>query len=95
MTETVTVSIYGESYTLRAGDDPEHAREAARYVDKKMREIAAGGKVIDTRKVAIMTALIIADEFLRQGREGGPPVDDGVNLRLDKLISDLNKALEK
>ncbi|MEQ1813008.1 MAG: cell division protein ZapA [Candidatus Nitrotoga sp.] len=38
--------------------------EAVAYVDKKMREIRDGGKVVTVERIAIMTALNIAHELL-------------------------------
>ncbi len=92
--ETVTVSIYGESYTLRSNGDPESAREAARFVDGKMREIASGGKVIPTSKIAILAALNIADELLRQIRASDSERAE-TDRRIERLLSDLHRALEE
>ncbi len=35
--DTVTVNIYGENYTVKAGEDPGYIDTVARFVDGKMR----------------------------------------------------------
>jgi cell division protein ZapA len=90
--QTVTVSINGENYTIRTDDDPAYVNEVARYVDEKMREIASGGKVIATSKVAILTALNIADELFKS-RKGHLERDRAAGRRIEKIILQLQGAV--
>ena len=90
--DTVTVSIYGESYSVKAGDDPSYVSEVARFVDGKMRSIAEGGKVVTTSKIAILTALNIADELLKCRRDRVAE-EDALSRKIDKLLSTLQNAL--
>ena len=92
-TELITVRIYGESYPLRTGE-PSRLEEIARYVDARMREVAASGKVVVTSKIAVLAALHIADELFRT-RESAParPEGDDVDQRLAALVETLNRAL--
>ena len=60
---TIKVEIYDQAYTVRSDGDPEYLRELAEYVDKRMREISSGTLTVDSRKVAILAALYIADEL--------------------------------
>ena len=91
--ESVTVQIYGEQYTVKAGDDGDYIRDVARIVDEKMREIAASGKVVATSKIAILAALNIADDLVRT-REGKSGPNDNAQKRLDTMISRLSKAIQ-
>ena len=61
--EPVQVEIYGQVYSLKGADDPAHIRELAFYVDKKMKEVEKGTGTVDPHRVAILTALTIADEL--------------------------------
>jgi cell division protein ZapA len=61
--ERVQVEIYGQVYSIKGGDDPAHVRELAAYVDAKMKEVEKGTGTVDPHRVAILTALTIADEF--------------------------------
>ena len=60
---TIKVEIYDQGYTVRSDGDPEYLKELAEYVDQRMREISSGTLTVDSRKVAILAALYIADEL--------------------------------
>jgi cell division protein ZapA len=61
---SVRVSIFNQSYSLRSADgDGEHVLRVARIVDERMRAIASGLAVHDVAKVAVLTALNLADEL--------------------------------
>src|SRR6266849_6812946 len=60
---TIKVEIYDQSYTIRSDGDPEYLKQLAEYVDRRMREISSGTLTVDSRKVAILAALYIADEL--------------------------------
>jgi cell division protein ZapA len=92
--DRVTVQIYGEQYTVKAGDDQDYIRRVARIVDEKMREVASSGKVVATSKIAILAALNIADELL-QARTELEEESSGDAGRLDAVIARLGKALEE
>lgn len=89
-----TVKIYGESYPLRTAAPADRLEELARYVDARMREVAASGKVVVTSKIAVLAALHIADELflLREARAREPGSDD-VEQRLSALVLTLERAL--
>jgi cell division protein ZapA len=60
---TIKVEIYDQAYTVRSDGDPQYLKELAEYVDLRMREISSGTLTVDSRKVAILAALYIADEL--------------------------------
>src|SRR2546422_10111184 len=60
---TIKVEIYDQAYTIRSDGDSEYIQQLADYVDKRMREISSGTLTVDSRKVAILAALYIADEL--------------------------------
>jgi len=62
---TIKVEIYDQAYTVRSDGDPEYLKQLAEYVDDRMREISSGTLTVDSRKVAILAALYIADELHR------------------------------
>lgn len=68
-TDSVDVEIFGATYTLRGGADPELIRSLAREVDARMRELASPGGAADPLKVAVLAALRLGDD-LRASREG-------------------------
>ena len=90
--DSVTIQIYGESYTLKAGGDPAYIQEVAAFVDEKMREISSGGKAITTDKVAMLAALNIADELFKARREWKLS-DEETEKKIGELLSALQKAV--
>lgn len=61
---SVRVNIFNQTYSLRsASGDDEQVERVARLVDERMRLIASGLAVHDVAKVAVLTALNLADEL--------------------------------
>ena len=92
--EYVTVEIYDQLYHL-SGDDPQHIRDLAAYVDAKMRAVAAQGKTADSLRVAVLASLNLADE-LSQAKSADPREGraSAVSLRvlLDEVLEDERKT---
>ena len=61
--ETVTVTIFNQTYSLRSVSGAEHVRGIASLVDERMREIASHLTTHDVSKIAILVAMNIADEM--------------------------------
>jgi len=62
MAKPVEVVIMGQVFSVTSDDGEEHIRRVASYVDQKMREMAAGGKVVSSYTTAVLAALNIASE---------------------------------
>ena len=60
--ERVVVEIYGNSYPLRT-DNPQHMRKLAAELDKKMKFMSRAVRSFDDRKIAVLTALQLAEEY--------------------------------
>jgi len=69
--ERVQVEIYGQAYNIKGGTDTAYTRELAAYVDGKMRAIEKGTGTVDPLRVAILTAITIADEFYHERKRCG------------------------
>ncbi len=59
----VTVNIYNEEYTVRGNENPEYMQMLGSYVDRRMRMIGQRNHNLSTNKVAVLTALNLADEL--------------------------------
>ena len=88
----VTVKIYGENYPLRTAEPANRLEELARYVDARMREVAASGRVVVTSKIAVLAALHIADELFRL-REA--PAREPETADLEQRLSALSLIIER
>jgi cell division protein ZapA len=65
----VKVQIHGATYTLRGTESPEYLKAVAATVDSVMKNIAAQNPSLDQLKVAVLTALNLADELEKVKRE--------------------------
>ena len=65
----IEVEIAGERYTLRAEANEKHLRRCAAIVDARLREVAVPGARAGT--AAVLAALTLADELLRQQKWTG------------------------
>ena len=90
---STVVEIFGQAYTVRGEGDPDYLMELARFVDSRMRDVAAQVATIDQLKIAILAALNIADEFSRYRKQrqdaAGIWIEktEEITNRLDKVIS--------
>ena len=61
----VTVEIYGETYALKGNLEEARIRRLAAMLDERMKKTAKANLRLSPAKIAVLTALNIADEFLR------------------------------
>jgi cell division protein ZapA len=89
--KSVKVTIYGKEYEVRGTQDDKYVQMLADYVDSNMRSIAEKTQIIANERIAILTALNIADEMHKQRRL----FEENI-LRLEKELQEaLNTAIEK
>ncbi len=62
----VEIKIFGQTYTVKTDEEEEYIRRVAQYVNEKMEEVLRKTKSVSTLNVAILTALNIADDLLRE-----------------------------
>ena len=85
---TVKVDILGESYAIRTEAPPEHTRAVADHLDRAIRQILAGGAVIEANRAAILAALQITSELF-VAREA----QDELTLSMKGLTADVRRLL--
>lgn len=66
---TVEIKVFGQTYTVRTDAEEEHIHAVAKYVNDKMEEILRKTRSVSSVNVAILTALNIADDLLKE-KEG-------------------------
>jgi len=89
----VKIEIFDQTYSVQADGDEAYLRELAAFVDEKMRMVAETTRQVDSMRVAVLSALNIADEFFslrkRQQELEGP-----LRQRVQKCVNLVEKALE-
>jgi len=94
-TKALDVSIMGRNYRVTCADEEREALLAAvAYVDKKMTEIKAASKVAGTERIAVMTALNIANELLSIKIGSGFDIAE-LKRRMNSVQSKLDQALSQ
>ncbi len=63
--KVIPVEIAGQRYPIRSSLEPEYVARLAQYVDEKMRAAAESTPTGDSLRLAVITALNIADELFR------------------------------
>src|SRR6266487_2864572 len=90
--DSTTVEIFGQTYNVRGEGDPNYLAELARFVDSRMREVAAEVATVDAVKIAILAALNIADEFSRYRKQRESAVGTWIE-KTEELSDRLSKVM--
>ncbi len=94
--KTRTIRIMDKEYQINCPDGhEEELREAAYLVDRRMRNIRQGGRVVGLERIAIMTALNVAHELVveRSGRATAALSVTGFEERIQTIQNKIDGAL--
>lgn len=90
--ETTTVKILGASYKIACpAEEAEELKKAAIFLDTKLTEVKAASG-LDEKRAAIITALNISNEYLKNLSDGTR--DEEVNEGLENLILKIQDQLK-
>ena len=64
--QLVEIKVFGQTYTVKTDAEEEYIKEVAKYVNDKMEEVLKKTKTVSTLNVAILTALNIADDLIKE-----------------------------
>jgi cell division protein ZapA len=96
----IDVTIFGRQYKVACSEDERaELAEAVAYLDKKMREIRDRGKVTGVDRIAVMAALNITHDLLRERQSNRSPAaaqaidDDGARRRIQAMQAAIDQTL--
>jgi len=92
-TVRATVEIFGQRLGLRADGDASRLQEVARFVDSRMREVADRSSSVDTVKIAVLTALNIADELFLERETDQDVRQKRLEKQAERLVMKLEEAM--
>lgn len=97
MKHAVQVTILGHQYTVKSGASPDEVAKVVDFVNEKIAEVAASGRVVDPLNVAVLALLNLGGAFLRLQEERSATVaqplsDPQMDARLLCLLERLEKA---
>lgn len=93
MANTTKVKILDKDYLVACPEEEQNAlRQSANYLDQKMREIRASGKIHGLERIAVMAALNIAHEFLQKDSANSTGQDIALRLatKVDAILQELS-----
>jgi cell division protein ZapA len=61
----VTITVGGESYTIRGDTEPERVQKVAAILDERLRQTERTYPSLSPAKIAVLTGLNLTEEFLR------------------------------
>jgi len=88
-----TVEIFGQKLGIRAEGEAARLQELARFVDSRMREVADRTSSVDTVKIAVLTALNIADELFQERDKDQDVRHRELEHQAERLVTKLEKVL--
>lgn len=65
MSNKVTVHIMGKEYNIKGDESVEYMHRVALFVNQKMTEIHQANKQLDNNMLYVLTAINLADEYLK------------------------------
>ncbi|MGA1197618.1 MAG: cell division protein ZapA [Candidatus Latescibacterota bacterium] len=90
----VRVQIFGSEYQIASQTDAEHTREVARYIDRKMREVANNLSLRSVSKIAVLTAVNLADELFK-AQDEGQQMSQMANEKANKLARSVDQPIRE
>lgn len=97
MKHAVQVTILGQQYTVKSEASPDEVAKVVDFVNEKIAEVTATGRVADSLNVAVLALLNLAGMFLRLQEERSastalPFSDPQMDSRLLRLLERLEQA---
>jgi cell division protein ZapA len=91
----VSVRLLDREYQVACpAEERSNLLDSAEYLDAKMKEVRDSGKVVGLDRIAVISALNIANELM-QLKRNGTSVDGDVGAKLRTLRERVESALER
>ena len=91
----VSVRLLDREYQVACpSDERSDLLDSAEYLDTKMREVRDGGTVVGLDRIAVISALNLANELIKL-RRNGSVVDSDLGSKIRTLRERVESALEK
>ena len=89
----VSISIFGQEYSVKAPADPEYIIKIGEYLDGKMREVQSGFSTTQSStRIAILAAMNITDELFN-ARQTGESENTEVEQKISSLIELIDESI--
>ena len=85
----VEIKVFGQTFSVKTDAEEDHLQAVARYVNEKMGEVLRKTRSVSTLNVAILTALNIADDLLKEKEQRKALLRD-VEVKSKDLVEKIN-----
>lgn len=93
--EPITVAILDREYQFACSPEEREAlKEAAVFLDERMRSVRGAGRLMALERIAVMTALNLSDELLKL-QKNEIYRKEKVDSRIRMLADELDNALDE
>ncbi len=89
--QPINISILDKEYKVACPPGEQSALlESAKFLDSKMREVRDGGSIIGSERIAVITALNMANELLNSGN-----LDKEIGKQLPPRLRDIENRVAR
>jgi cell division protein ZapA len=88
----VEIKVFGQTFSVKTDSDEDHIQAVAQYVNEKMEEVLNKTRSVSTLNVAILTALNIAEELLKE-KEQRKALLREVEVKSKDLVNKINMRI--
>ncbi len=93
--QPISITILDKEYKIACPVGEQTALLAsAKYLDEKMREVRDNGNILGSERIAVITALNIANDFLSTS-DAVKGISDDLSPRLKSLETKISRVLEQ
>jgi cell division protein ZapA len=85
----IQIMVFGQTFSVKTDADEDHIQTVAQYVNEKMDEVLKKTRSVSTLNVAILTALNIADDLLKE-KERRKALLKEVEVKSKDLVDKIN-----
>ena len=88
----VEIKVFGQTFSVKTDAEEAHIQAVAQYVNEKMEEVLKKTRSVSTLNVAILTALNIADDLLKE-REHRKALLKEVEIKSKDLVEKIDMRM--
>ena len=93
-TRVVHVDIRGQRYAIRSALDPKYVADIAAFVDQRMELAGRELATIDTVRIAVITALNIADDLFRARQDSAEGRAQARAAEIERLVDETIREIK-
>jgi cell division protein ZapA len=88
----VEIKVFGQTFSVKTDAEEAHIQAVAQYVNEKIEEVLKKTRSVSTLNVAILTALNIADDLLKE-REQRKAILKEVEIKSKDLVEKIDMRM--